>query len=129
MEVACRAGRPILNGGAVRARGQGRVGREDDRLAFRVRQRECTPQEACDGQGASASLCGSPTLRGAGPFGSPWKAPREGTELTLTVTEPDGVTEVADIRYRKATNVDEVFDVNDFEVVVPEDGVPVDESG
>lgn len=53
----------------------------------------------------------------------------EGTELTLTVTEPDGVTEVADIRYRKATNVDEVFDVNDFEVVVPEDGVPVDESG
>lgn len=53
----------------------------------------------------------------------------EGTELTLTVTEPDGVTEVADIRYRKATNVDEVYDVNDFEVVVPEDGVPVDESG
>lgn len=117
---------PQRRGGAGAWTGASRPRGRPPRLP--VRQRECTPQEACDGQGASASLCGSPTLRGAGPFGSPWKAPREGTELTLTVTEPDGVTEVAHIRYRKATNVDEVFDVNDFEVVVPEDGVPVDES-
>jgi hypothetical protein len=49
----------------------------------------------------------------------------EGATLTLTVTAPGNVTDVEDILERVVTIVDEVYDTNDLEVVVPDGGIEI----